>query len=147
LQEARNKNPDVSAAMAGQDAYLSGDDAAQSTWSVLSEDARDVHSLAKADPQKAVALGYDRANDSAPRVLATGRGAVAEQIMQLAFAHGVKVRKDKALVDILEALEVDSLIPLEAFAAVAEILAYVYRANALAEQRMGTAPRAADSLP
>lgn len=78
---------------------------------------------------KAVALDFDPARDAAPRIVATGRGAVAEQILQIALAHGVKVREDADLVEILAALEIDSLIPLEAFAAVAEILAYVYRAE------------------
>ncbi len=85
--------------------------------------------------QKAVALGYDRKTDEAPRVLASGKGALAEQILQIAFDRGIKVREDAALVDILSMIEVDSLIPLEAFAAVAEILAYVYQANAGAKQR------------
>lgn len=78
---------------------------------------------------KAVALDYDPARAPTPRVVASGRGAVAEQILQIALAHGVKVREDADLVEILAALEIDSLIPLEAFAAVAEILAYVYRAE------------------
>lgn len=83
------------------------------------------------DPTKAVALAYDKTTDTAPRIVATGKGAIAEQILNLAFANGVKVRKDADLMEILEHLEVDSVIPLEAFAAVAEILAYVYKANAL----------------
>jgi flagellar biosynthesis protein len=82
-------------------------------------------------PHKAVAILYDEKTDEAPRVVASGKGAVAEQILALAFAHGVRVREDAALVEILEALDVDSPIPLEAFAAVAEILSYVYRANAM----------------
>lgn len=78
----------------------------------------------------AVALDYDPAEgDQAPRVVASGRGHVAEQILALAFAHGVRVRADPDLAQILAAVEVDSVIPLEAFAAVAEVLAYVYRAN------------------
>ena len=80
---------------------------------------------------KAVALNYDRAHDEAPRIVATGRGYVADQILALAFAHGVRVREDADLVEILSLLEVDSVIPLEAFTAVAEILSYVYRANAI----------------
>lgn len=79
--------------------------------------------------QQAVALTYERGQDPAPRIVASGKGAVAEQIVQLAFAHGIKVRSDAELVEILGLLEVDSLIPLEAYAAVAEILSYVYRAN------------------
>lgn len=89
----------------------------------------------------AVALSYDGTDDTAPRVAATGRGAVAERILEIAFAAGVKVRKDADLAELLAAIDVDSLIPLEAFTAVAEILAYVYRANEqLAQARRETPP-------
>lgn len=80
----------------------------------------------------AVALKYEDGK-GLPTVVATGRGHVAEQILELAFANGVKVREDADLVEILAAVDVDSEIPLEAIVAVAEILAHVYRAN-------GTAP-------
>ena len=62
-------------------------------------------------------------------MVASGTGSVAEQILNLAFANGVKVREDADLVQILGALDVDMEIPAEAYAAVAEILVYVYRAN------------------
>ncbi len=71
------------------------------------------------DPQ-----GQGRA---APRVVASGRGALAEQILRIAFDRGVKVRQDADLAEILATIEVESEIPLEALAAVAEILSYVYR--------------------
>ncbi len=78
----------------------------------------------------AVALDHDLSRaESAPRVVASGEGAVAEQILQIAFASGVKVREDADLARLLTAVEVDDEIPVEAFAAVAEILAYIYRAN------------------
>ncbi len=77
----------------------------------------------------AVALSYDGETDDGPRVVATGQGAVAERILEIAFASGVKVRQDADLAQLLAAVDVDSMIPLEAFAAVDEILAYVYRAN------------------
>ena len=79
---------------------------------------------------KAVAIEYERGGDSAPRVTASGQGNVAEQILAIAFERGIKVREDAELVEILSLIEVDSPIPLEAFTAVAEILAYVYQANA-----------------
>lgn len=79
---------------------------------------------------KAVAIEYDRKEDDAPRVTASGRGAIAEQILAIAFERGIKVREDAELVEILSLIEVDSPIPLEAFTAVAEILALVYQANA-----------------
>lgn len=86
--------------------------------------------------QKAVALQYDReSGDEAPKVTASGQGHVAEQIMKIAFDRGIKVREDAELVDILSLIDVDSPIPLEAFAAVAEILAHVYQMNATAKQR------------
>jgi len=77
----------------------------------------------------AVALGHDPASRDLPRVVATGKGAVARQILEIAFARGIKVREDADLAEVLAAVEVDSEIPLAAFAAVAEILSYVYRAQ------------------
>ena len=77
----------------------------------------------------AVALRYDISGVSLPRVVASGPGHVAEQIMNLAFANGVKVREDADLAEILSVVDVESEIPAEAIVAVAEILSYVYRAN------------------
>ena len=79
--------------------------------------------------QVAVALSYDEKSPDAPRVVASGKGFLAEQILSFAFAHGVKVRTDPDLAQVLAAVDVDTVIPVEAFLAVAEILAYVYRAN------------------
>lgn len=85
---------------------------------------------------KAVALSHDpMSGEQVPRVIAKGMGSVADKIMDIAFANNVKVRQDADLVEILVALEVDTLIPIETYAAVAEILAYVYKANAAAGQR------------
>lgn len=86
---------------------------------------------------KAVALKYDAATDSAPRITATGAGKNAEQILEIAFSHGVRVREDPDLVEFLEALEPNSAIPEEAFRAIAEILFYVYRANRKLDQLFG----------
>lgn len=66
---------------------------------------------------------------STPRITASGRGAVAEQILQIAFERGVKVRTDGDLAEILAAVEVDSEIPLAALAGVAEILRYLYQTD------------------
>ena len=77
----------------------------------------------------AVALAQEHAPDRAPKVVAGGRGRVAEQILQIAFEHGIKVREDADLAQLLSAIDIDDEIPLEAFAAVAEILVYVYQAN------------------
>jgi len=91
---------------------------------------------AKARPKSplAVALDYKRPDGTidpkrGPRVSATGRGAVAEQILAIAFAKGIPVREDPDLAQILSTLDVDSVIPVEALSAVAEILSYLYRLN------------------
>lgn len=78
----------------------------------------------------AVALkkfGIDEA--ALPKVVAAGYGKLAEQIVEIAFQNGVKVREDKDLAQMLAAIELDSDIPTEALIAVAEILAYVYKVN------------------
>lgn len=77
----------------------------------------------------AVALTYDKDKDEAPRVSAKGKGYLAQQIIELAKQHNVEIREDADLVTLLSKLELDMPIPLEAYAAVAEILAYVYKAN------------------
>lgn len=82
------------------------------------------------DKSRTVAAALaEQPDGKAPRVIASGRGSVAEQILALAFAEGIKVREDADLAELLSAVELDSDIPLEAFTAVAEILSYVYRAN------------------
>ena len=80
---------------------------------------------------KTIAVALESQDDNTPaKITASGRGFLAEQILQVAFSNDVKVREDADLVQILAAIDIDSDIPTEAFAAVAEILSYVYQANA-----------------
>ena len=78
---------------------------------------------------KAVALKYDAKKDIAPRVIAKGRGNMAEKIIEVAKAHNVPLYEDKNLVQILEALELETEIPSGLYRAVAEVLAFIYRLN------------------
>ena len=78
---------------------------------------------------KAVALKYDGKKNKAPRVIATGRGEIAEKIIEVAKAHNVPLYEDKNLVQLLEALELETEIPPELYRAVAEVLAFIYRLN------------------
>jgi len=82
--------------------------------------------------QKAVALAHEPEREARPRVVASGRGARRRADPAGRLRHQVKVREDADLVEVLSAVDVDAEIPLEAMAAVAEILAYVYRANGVA---------------
>ncbi len=77
--------------------------------------------------KKAAALKYERGRDRAPRLVAKGKGAVAEKIVEIARETGVEVLEDRELVEFLVALDVGQEIPPELYRAVAEVLAYVYR--------------------
>ncbi len=79
--------------------------------------------------KKAVALKYDQAKNMAPRVVAKGKGHIAEQIIQVARENNVPFHEDRNLANVLEALELESDIPAELFRAVAEVLAFIYRLN------------------
>lgn len=81
------------------------------------------------DEDLAVALSYTPNQDQAPHLVAKGQGWLARQIVEIAEANGIEVREDADLVEILSQVDVDSEIPLEAFALVAEILSYVYEKN------------------
>jgi flagellar biosynthesis protein len=78
----------------------------------------------------AIALQHDPGHEQLPKVIASGHGAVAQQILEIAFARGIAVREDADLAEVLSAIEIDSEIPLAALAAVAEILSYMYRVSA-----------------
>jgi flagellar biosynthesis protein len=78
---------------------------------------------------KAVAIKYEKEKDAAPRVVAKGRGFVAQKIIEAARAHRVPLHEDKNLVEVLEALDLETEIPSELYRAVAEVLAFIYRLN------------------
>lgn len=86
-------------------------------------------------PPSAVALAY-QSGDSAPRIVAKGRGLIAEQIIERAKEHGVAIHESKELVALLLQVELDDNIPPALYRAVAELLAWLYRVEA-AQQRGG----------
>ena len=79
------------------------------------------------DPRReAVALAY-RQTDAAPRVVARGRGLVAEELISRAREHGVYVHESPELVSLLMQVDLDEHIPPQLYRAVAELLAWLYR--------------------
>ena len=86
-------------------------------------------------PPNAVALAYQE-GDSAPRIVAKGRGLIAEQIIERAKEHGVAVHESKELVALLMQVELDDDIPPALYRAVAELLAWLYRVES-AQQANG----------
>ncbi|MCX5836359.1 MAG: EscU/YscU/HrcU family type III secretion system export apparatus switch protein [Deltaproteobacteria bacterium] len=77
----------------------------------------------------AAAIKYDGQKDAAPKVVAKGRGAIAEKIIEIAKENNIPLKSDPGLVQILSKLDIDEQIPVELYKAVAEILAFVYSAN------------------
>jgi len=80
-------------------------------------------------PANAVALAY-QAGDAAPRVVAQGRGLIAEEIIARAKEHGVAIHESKELVALLMQVDLDEHIPPALYRAVAELLAWLYRVEA-----------------
>lgn len=79
------------------------------------------------DPLKsAVALAYGQ-TDAAPRIVAKGRGMVAEKIISRAREHGVYVHESPELVSLLMQVDLDQRIPAQLYVVVAELLAWIYR--------------------
>ncbi len=88
-----------------------------------------------ADPkQQVVALRYDDKTDTAPVVVAKGKGRTAERILELAKQNNIPIREDKDLVQVLSFLKIDQEIPPQLYQALAALLAFVYRMN---QQRAG----------
>jgi len=85
--------------------------------------------MSKKVTRKAAALRYAQHKEDAPRVVAKGRGKMAERIIALAQEHQVPLVEDRQLIQMLEALDVDTEIPAELYQAVAEVLVFVYRLN------------------
>jgi flagellar biosynthesis protein len=88
----------------------------------------------------AVALRYS-ATDSAPRVVAKGKGLIAEEIIARANEHGVFIHQSKELLGLLMRVDLDEHIPPALYTVVAELLAWLYHIeNEAAEQHRAKPP-------
>jgi flagellar biosynthesis protein len=76
--------------------------------------------------QVAIALAYGK-NQGAPRVVAKGRGLIAQAIIERAMQSGIFVHESEDLVGLLMKVELDQEIPAQLYLAVAELLAWLYR--------------------
>lgn len=83
----------------------------------------------------AVAVKYDINKDRAPKIVASGKSAFAEEILRIAEENQVPLYEDSSLVDLLSKLEIDTEIPPELYTLVAEILAFVYQLDKIAKKK------------
>lgn len=86
------------------------------------------------EPRRAVALEYDKDKDPAPKVVAKGRGAIAERIIAIAEESGVPLYRDPDLIEVLMAVDLDETVPSHLYQAVAEVLAFIYQLNSDTER-------------
>jgi flagellar biosynthesis protein len=84
--------------------------------------------------RKAAALKYNVGEDSAPRVIAKGRGFVAEKIIEAASEAEIPIVEDAALVSALLALELGEEIPPDLYRAVAKILSFLYNVDKIEKE-------------
>ena len=73
---------------------------------------------------QAVALAYNP-EDAAPTIITSGKGALAERIIEKAQGAAVPVHRDDKLADTLSRLDIGDMIPPELYEVVAEILVFV----------------------
>lgn len=78
------------------------------------------------EKKTAVALSYD-VGDTAPKILATGKGYVAEKMIEVAKQENIPLHQDAKLAQTLSKLEIGDYIPKELYGVVAEILVFVDR--------------------
>ncbi|UOQ43068.1 EscU/YscU/HrcU family type III secretion system export apparatus switch protein [Halobacillus salinarum] len=79
--------------------------------------------------KNAVALGYEANKEEAPRVIAKGKGYVAEKILENAQKHNIPVQEDPTLLELLSQLNINEQIPEELYHVVAEVFALIYRTD------------------
>lgn len=79
--------------------------------------------------QVALALGYKPDKQNAPKLLAKGKGLIADRIIELAKSKGIPIKQDDDLIKVLYKLEIEEEIPPELYEAVAELLAFIYKLN------------------
>ncbi len=92
------------------------------------------------DRQRAAAAIAYRESDGAPRVVAKGRGILADTIIERARASGVYVHESRELLALLMQVDLDSHIPPQLYIAVAELLAWLYHLEESKNDRAPTPP-------
>lgn len=77
--------------------------------------------------KSAIALSYSPQQQSGPKVVAKGKGIIAEEILQRAEQYNIPIYEDPNLVQLLGQLDLNESIPEELYQAVAEVFAFIYR--------------------
>lgn len=79
--------------------------------------------------KEAVALSYEATKNDVPKVIAKGKGIVADNILEKAKENNIPIQEDPTLIELLSKLNINDSIPEELYQAVAEVFAFVYRTD------------------
>lgn len=93
--------------------------------------------MRKKEIKKAAALSYNPGDDAAPRVIASGKGVIAEKILEKAQQNKIPVYEDGHLAETLVKLKLGSEIPVELYEVVAQVLAFISRVDEAAGRKFG----------
>ncbi|WP_339249664.1 EscU/YscU/HrcU family type III secretion system export apparatus switch protein [Sporosarcina sp. FSL W8-0480] len=74
----------------------------------------------------AIALSYNPDVAEAPKIIAKGKGLIAQNIIETAKEHNIPIQEDASLVELMGQLNVNETIPEQLYQAVAEVFAYIY---------------------
>jgi flagellar biosynthesis protein len=85
--------------------------------------------MSKNKQTKAIALAYDSSQHEAPKIVAKGKGLVAEKLIEKAKEHNVPIQEDSSLVELLSQLQINETIPEQLYQAVAEVFAFIYKVD------------------
>jgi flagellar biosynthesis protein len=77
--------------------------------------------------KQAAALRYNTEQESAPRVIAKGKGKSADNIIKIAELHNLPIKKDEDLMELLSKVELDKEVPAALYKAVAEVFSFIYK--------------------
>jgi flagellar biosynthesis protein len=90
-----------------------------------------------AEVTEVAALSYDENAGGAPKVVAKGRGSIADKILELASDNDIPIHRDPTLISVLSALEVGAEIPPDLYGVIAEVLAWAYHTDRAAASMRG----------
>ncbi|MFC1770254.1 EscU/YscU/HrcU family type III secretion system export apparatus switch protein [Candidatus Margulisiibacteriota bacterium] len=91
--------------------------------------------LPEREKLKAVAIKYNVKKDKAPKIIAAGKGVIAERILKIADEFDIPFFEDQALTELLSKIDLNANVPAELFTLVAEVLAFVYQLDKMAQKR------------
>ena len=84
---------------------------------------------------QAIAIQYDKDSKKAPTIVASGKGKIAKQILELAEENDIPMVEDPKLSKLLSSLKIKSEVPPNLFKIVAEILAFIFYLEKMSKKR------------